>query len=285
MKRRGSLLLWVVWLLMAGTGMAVGIVTLNVYRAGHDMSVREGLDYSTFLRALDDLIEGAGDSALVRFDDVDTVLPSGRRVRFDTIAIVADLDRFPSFRKAAFLHDQVLAYNRHQRERLAVARLDQEWFDRLEAFNPSVFRGIVRGDGRTGLTGLLPLGASLSRRPSRESGTASSTPWMCTGAKGSSGLEPQYRSRGRFGSFGAWAEGDRCASFFLHSRPTFKRSASPRSACPRLRSGSPLRGTSKVTPLPDGRTSGWTALGSGPATPPEWVKVRYSASTRWNPSC
>jgi hypothetical protein len=152
LKKEGGALIRVVWLLLVATGTAIGLVGWNVFQASQDVSVQDGLDYGVFLRALDDLIEGAGDSTLVRFDEVETVLPGARSVVFDTMVIVADLERFPAFRPAAFLHGQVASYNRFQRERAAVAHIDPQWFGRLEAFNPSVFRSRERDFGGRTLT-------------------------------------------------------------------------------------------------------------------------------------
>jgi len=151
----GTLLLFTAALL---TWVGVGTV-----RAAGDPSVRGGLDYETFLHALDDLIAGAGDTALVRFDEVDEGISRNRRVTFDTLAVLADPSAFPSFGRAGFLFDQVQTYNRFQRERLDLARTSPEWWDRLSGFNPSVFRAVRRPDGSAGLT-RAPLAWSLRVR-------------------------------------------------------------------------------------------------------------------------
>ncbi len=143
---RGTLR-WVVHVLLAATGLFLVIVAIEVVHAGGDVAVRRGLDYEHFLAAVDELLDGAGDSALVRFESVQASLPDGRRVVFDTLVVEADLVRYPSFREAGFLFDQVQSYNRFQRERIALARVDGAWFDRLEAFNPSVFRSQRRENG------------------------------------------------------------------------------------------------------------------------------------------
>jgi hypothetical protein len=143
---RGSLV-WLVHVVLAVTGLFLAVVAVEVVRAGGDLEVRRGLDYEHFLAAVDELLDGAGDSALVRFESVEASLPGGRRVAFDTLVVEADLARYPSFREAGFLFDQVQSYNRFQRERIALARVEGVWFDRLEAFNPSVFRSHRREDG------------------------------------------------------------------------------------------------------------------------------------------
>jgi len=145
-------LLRIVWFLLAVTGVFIGSVAVHTVRASHDTEVRAGLDYEVFLRALDDLVVGAGDSALVRFDQIRETLPGGRRVDYDTIVVIADVEAYPAFDRAGFLHDQAQAYNRFQRDRVTLARLDPEWFDRLRSYNPSVFRTYRRVDGSPGLT-------------------------------------------------------------------------------------------------------------------------------------
>ena len=148
----GTILLRLTGVLLAATAGLVIWVAVHAVRASHDASVRDGLDYRTFLEAVDDLTEGAGDSTLLAFRTVEERLSRSRRVTFDTIEILADVRAFPSFDEAGFLFDQVQAYNRFQRERLALARVAPEWFDRLRAYNPSVFRPYHRTDGSRGLT-------------------------------------------------------------------------------------------------------------------------------------
>jgi hypothetical protein len=145
-------LLRLVGLLLLGTGALVVWVGIESVRASRNMGVRSGLDYRAFLRSLDDLTAGAGDSTLLAFRSVEERISGSRTVRYDTLEIVADVRAFPSFDEAGFLYDQVQIYNRFQRERIALARVFPEWFDRLEAYNPSVFRPYRRADGSTGLT-------------------------------------------------------------------------------------------------------------------------------------
>jgi hypothetical protein len=120
--------------------------------ASRDVSVRTGLDYEVFLGAVDDLLAGAGDSALLRFDEVEERVSRRRTVTFDTIAILADVGEFPAFDLAGFLYDQVQAYNRFQRDRLDLSRQDPIWWERLSAYNPSIFRPFRGPDGSLGLT-------------------------------------------------------------------------------------------------------------------------------------
>ncbi len=147
-----SPLLRIVGVLVLGAAALVIWVGVASVRASRDVSVRSGLDYRTFLEALDDLTAGAGDSTLLTFHEVRIHLPSGRRVSYDTIRITADPLAFPAFDEAGFLYDQVQVYNRFQRERAALAQEAPEWFDRLRAYNPSVFRPYRRADGSRGLT-------------------------------------------------------------------------------------------------------------------------------------
>ena len=150
-KRVGPLLPVIGLLLLVTTTLIVW-VGIRTTLASRDASVRSGLDYQVFLDALDDLTRGAGDSTLLAFRPVEERLPDRKRLRYDTIDIVADVRSFPSFDEAGFLFDQVQVYNRFQRERVALARVAPEWFDRLRAYNPSVFRPYQRADGSTGLT-------------------------------------------------------------------------------------------------------------------------------------
>jgi len=138
-------------LLLGVTGLLLAWVAVETVRASGDVSVRAGLDYRGFLEALDDLTAGAGDSTLLVFRPVEERVSRSRTLRYDSIEIVADVQAFPAFAEAGFLFDQVEIYNRFQRERVALARVAPEWFDRLRAYNPSVFRPYQRGDGSTGL--------------------------------------------------------------------------------------------------------------------------------------
>jgi hypothetical protein len=140
MVRNGNSLLWVVGLLLALTAAAVGAVAFQTVRAAGDASMRPGLDYQAFLSALDDLIHDAGEQSLVRFDILEERLRDGTVVAYDSMVVVADTLAFPAFRRGGFLHDQVQAYNRFQRERIDLTRDQPGWFHRLQAHNPSVFR-------------------------------------------------------------------------------------------------------------------------------------------------
>jgi hypothetical protein len=133
--------------LLVATGLLIGWVGFRTVRASGDASARGGLDYQTFLEALDDLIREAGDSTLLVFHQVEAEIAGGRSVVYDTIAITADVRAFPAFDRAGFLYDQVQAYNHFQRERLALARVAPEWFQRLKPYNPSVFRRARGGKG------------------------------------------------------------------------------------------------------------------------------------------
>ncbi len=141
-----------VGILLSITAALLVWVGFGTMRASRDASVRSGLDYEVFLGAVDDLLEGAGDSTLLRFDEVEERVSGSRTVTFDTLTILADVEAFPTFERAGFLYDQVQAYNRFQRDRLDLSREDPIWWDRLEAFNPSVFRSYRRPDGSFGLT-------------------------------------------------------------------------------------------------------------------------------------
>jgi hypothetical protein len=142
----------VVGLLLSVTAALLVGVGVGTVGASRDASVRSGLDYEVFLSAVDDLLTGAADTTLLRFDEVQERISRRRTVTFDTIAILADVAAFPAFDRAGFLYDQVQAYNRFQRERLDLSRADPEWWDRLGSFNPSIFRSYRRPDGSSGLT-------------------------------------------------------------------------------------------------------------------------------------
>ncbi len=148
--KNGPFLRLVGFFLVATAALLVW-VGVETVRAGGDTGVREGLDYRAFLAALDDLTEGPGDSTLLTVRPVEERV--GRQVlRYDTLEIIADIEAFPAFQEGGFLHEQVRIYNRFQRERVALARVEPEWFGRLLAYNPSVFRPYRRGDGSTGLS-------------------------------------------------------------------------------------------------------------------------------------
>lgn len=147
-----NILLRFMVLLLSGAFTLIAWVGVHTVRASRDASVRTGLDYQTFLEAVDDLTQGAGDSTLLAFHQVEAEIAHRRWVTFDTIAIIADVEAFPAFDRAGFLYDQVQSYNRFQRERVALARVAPEWFQRLKAYNPSVFRPYQRIDGTPGLT-------------------------------------------------------------------------------------------------------------------------------------
>ncbi|MCK5652338.1 MAG: hypothetical protein KAJ42_13215, partial [Gemmatimonadetes bacterium] len=138
-RERSTPLLQVVGLLLLVTAALLIWVGGRTVRASRDVSVRTGLDYEAFLEAVDDLLAGAGDSVLLRFDEVEERISRRRTVSFDTITVLADVSAFPAFDRAGFLFDQAQAYNRFQRERLDLARADPDWWDRMGAFNPSIF--------------------------------------------------------------------------------------------------------------------------------------------------
>jgi len=147
-----NVLLRVMILFLATAFALIAWVGFHTVQSSQDASVRSGLDYQTFLDALDDLTSGSGDSTLLAFHQVEAEIAPRRWVTYDTIAIIADVKAFPAFDRAGFLYDQVQSYNRFQRERVALARVAPEWFHRLRAYNPSVFRPYQRSDGTPGLT-------------------------------------------------------------------------------------------------------------------------------------
>ena len=128
---RATTLIRVVGLLVLITATLLVWVAVGTVKASRDMSVRSGLDYEVFLEAVDDLLAEAGDSALLRFDEVEERLSRGTTVTYDTITILADVRAFPAFDRAGFLFDQVQAYNRFQRERLDLGKADLTWWDRF----------------------------------------------------------------------------------------------------------------------------------------------------------
>ncbi|MGD8322100.1 MAG: hypothetical protein PVJ02_16745 [Gemmatimonadota bacterium] len=168
MKRDGLILTCVVGGLLALTVAGIGAVAYHVVRASADASTRKGLDYETFLTALDELIREAGSETLVRVDPVRVLLPDGEVVSYDTLVVVADTVSFPSFRPAGFLHDQVDVYNRFQRRRLALAREEPGWFHRLQAHNPSVFRTRWTGGDAPELTRSTEAWSLRVRSPAEE---------------------------------------------------------------------------------------------------------------------
>jgi len=138
-------------LLSAAAALLIWVGARTI-QASRDVSVRQGLDYRTFLRALDEITDASQETPLLTFHSVETRIGGLGTVTFDTLAIVADITAFPSLDRAGFLYDQVRAYNRFQRDRVAQAREFPDWFHRLRGFNPSVFRSYRRTDGALGLT-------------------------------------------------------------------------------------------------------------------------------------
>jgi len=118
--------------LLAGTGVAV-------VRAAHDGAATNGLSYGTLGADLRTAFAFAPVESWVRVDTVAAVL-GGRSVVVDTLAVIADTNRFPAFRRGGFLHDQVRAFNRHQRFRLDAAVHAPALLDSLAPHNPSIFR-------------------------------------------------------------------------------------------------------------------------------------------------
>ncbi len=149
---RTSGLLQIVGLLLILAAFLLVWVGVGAVRASRDRSVRSGLDYEAFLSALTDLLEETADSTLLRFDEVEKRLTGRQNVTFDTLVILADVREFPAFDQAGFLYDQVQVFNRFQRDRFDLARTDPLWWDRLRAYNPSVFRSQRRPDGSKSLS-------------------------------------------------------------------------------------------------------------------------------------
>jgi len=147
-----NVLLRVMVLFLMTAFTLIAWVGYHTVLASRDASVRTGLDYQTFLEAVDDLTRGSGDSTLLAFHQVEAEIAHRQWVSYDTLAIIADVEAFPAFERAGFLYDQVQSYNRFQRERVALARVAPEWFQRLRAYNPSIFRSYQRNDGTPGLT-------------------------------------------------------------------------------------------------------------------------------------
>ena len=164
---RTSNLLGVVGFLLVLAASLIVWVGVGAVRASTDRSVRSGLDYDAFLSALNDLLDQTSDSTLLRFDEVEKRLSGRRYVTYDTLVILADVEDFPAFDRAGFLYDQVQAYNRFQEDRLDLARTDPRWWDRLEAYNPSVFRAQWGPEGWKGLS-RTPLAWSLRVPPPME---------------------------------------------------------------------------------------------------------------------
>ena len=150
--KSGRGLLWTVALLLAGTAAALVAVGVSVVSGSRDLRVRSGLDYEGFLRSVDELIEVGRADTLIDFDRLTARLTDGRTVAWDTLLIRPGAEDYPSLRRGGFLYDQVRAYNRFQRERISLSKAQPDWFDRLAAYNPSVFRGYRDGDGARRLT-------------------------------------------------------------------------------------------------------------------------------------
>jgi hypothetical protein len=125
---------------LAGTGVAV-------VRASTQDGDAPGLHYSALTSELNLALRSAPADQLMRVDTVPLAL-GNEWVTVDTLAIIADTVRFPSFREGGFLADQVALFNKYQRWRVDVGRQRAELFDSLAMFNPSVFRTGREEDGR-----------------------------------------------------------------------------------------------------------------------------------------
>ncbi|MBT8403651.1 MAG: hypothetical protein KJP18_07340, partial [Gemmatimonadetes bacterium] len=159
----GRGLLWIVATLLIATAGSLVAVGVGVVTARDDAQARAGLDYRGFLDSVDELLVRSAEDGIVRFEALETRLSDGRRVRWDSLIVEADPAVVPSLQPGGFLFDQVATYNRFQRERLLLARERPVWFDRLAAYNPSVFRSARDGAGERRLT-LAPAAWSLRVR-------------------------------------------------------------------------------------------------------------------------
>ena len=120
-----------------------------VVRGMHDPSLGAGLSYRDLASELGEALREVPADSLLRADTTSVVL-AGTATGFDTLVVVGDTTRFPSFREGGFLRDQVMLYNAFQRWRAEVGTHRAAWFDSLAPFNPSVFRT----ERRKGVTGL-----------------------------------------------------------------------------------------------------------------------------------
>lgn len=132
--------------LLIATGVAV-------VRGAHSAAGSTGLSYTALGADLRAAFHFVPVERWVRVDTV-RVRVGDRDATVDTLVVVADTSRYPSFRRGGFLHDHVRTFNRHQRFRLELAAHSAALFDTLAQHNPSLFR-----TGRTerGLPIVLPI--------------------------------------------------------------------------------------------------------------------------------
>jgi hypothetical protein len=138
--RAGALTLVLAIVALAGTGYAV-------VRAALRDDGTPGLTYSALTSELNLALRSAPADDLLHVDETHAMIGS-ELSDVDTLVIVADTVRFPSFREGGFLFDQVALFNRFQRWRVELGRQNPIWFDSLAMYNPSVFRTGRDDDGR-----------------------------------------------------------------------------------------------------------------------------------------
>ena len=125
---------------LAGTGVAVVRTALSNGDA-------RGLQYGALTSELNLALRSAPADDLLRVD-TSLVRVGDSWESYDTLAVIADTVRFPSFREGGFLADQVALFNKYQHWRVELGRQNAEWFDSLAMYNPSVFRTGRSDDGR-----------------------------------------------------------------------------------------------------------------------------------------
>ncbi|MGI9627933.1 MAG: hypothetical protein ACR2QM_13940, partial [Longimicrobiales bacterium] len=149
--RSGRVLGGVVFSLVGLSATALVVVAVGLVRQGDSTDRRQGLEYRTLLTAIDEILElGEGKEAL-RFDRF-TVGRGRQASEMDSLSITEAGLSIPSLRPGGYLAEEVHRYNAFQRERAQIARTDPTGFERLESYNPSLFRPYVRANGALGVT-------------------------------------------------------------------------------------------------------------------------------------
>ncbi len=145
----------VVYGLLGSAALTLVLVAIGLIRQASIPGQRQSLEYRTLLAAVDEIITlGEGQEVLHFVAAEHTV--SGQRVVVDTL-VIDPMHSIPSLGRGGYLYDEVQRYNTFQRERLSLAmenfagagRLE---FERLEPYNPSLFRPYRQAGGEVGVT-------------------------------------------------------------------------------------------------------------------------------------
>ncbi len=135
--------------LLAAATAALVLVAVGLVRQGAGGDQRESLEYQTLLTAIDEIL--GLENEMLRFESYERQL-GARTLALDSLVIEEAGRQLPSLGAGGYLYEEVRRYNRFQRERVALAKVEPEAFERLRPYNPSLFRSYRRADGTLGVT-------------------------------------------------------------------------------------------------------------------------------------